>query len=295
MNSSFHRQGAFRTPVCPYSIYSSYAFLSCLLLFYWMYCSFTFVLFHGIKIFILFCGHDNNTFWPFVPSLFWPMLILAPWWFHFSFYCVNSLIISIIMSLPFMLFMNCSFNLLYFCLYPHLFALFLRWPIHSSASLFYTFCTLLFRVCTILSPSQPNQLNIFRTLVLSCLSKLLVIKMFFTCMSKLHRSWYLSTTFQSNVGCLSAVLPDLGGVCADLPLWIRLYASLMAMMTVLVVAIAACINACIMLCSSAMFSYGFVESTFCESAWIFLFQSALCDTSCLLVLTTCSVTHIEGW
>ena len=115
----------------------------------------------------------------------------------------NSLIISVIISSPFIPCLNCSFNLLSSYLYPHLSTFILRLPINFSAFLFcclasvqycngkivsfcwglnfslnisnnptlilHLFCSSSFKVYTNLSPSLCNKFNNIQTLLLSCL------------------------------------------------------------------------------------------------------------------------------
>ena len=115
-------------------------------------------------------------------------------------------------------------------------------------------CSLSFRVCRNPSPSLPNQFNITRTLLLSCVMWLLVIRMFFNSVSNLHNFSYFYAAFQSNVGCFSVGLLDLGAACICLLLLTGLSASYMAIMATL---ITACIISCVMLCSETIFLFWF--------------------------------------
>ena len=88
--------------------------------------------------------------------------------------------------------------------------------------------------------------------MLSCVLQLLVMRMFFTLISKLHSSSYLSATFKSNVDCFTAGPSDVGAACTGLALLTSLFASHMAMMAVLVASIPASIIACVIFCSAAI-------------------------------------------
>ena len=160
----------------------------------------------------------------FVPLLSWPMLIIVWWWFCFVFLiAVNFLNISVIMSLLFIPFINCSFSHQCCSLYPHSFSFNLRWPIHFLALSFSSVTSLQycndkilplfwglnfslntpnnlvlvvhfsysssFRVCTNWSPSKLNQFSVIRTLSLSCILWLLLMKIFSTSVSELYSSW----------------------------------------------------------------------------------------------------------
>ena len=91
------------------------------------------------------------------------------------------------------------------------------------------------------------------------------MKMFFTCISKLHSSLYLSAHFQSNVGCFSTGPQDLAAASTGL----ALHWSLSAVMPALAVSITGCITALVLHCSAAFFIMLFLEAALCESACIF--------------------------
>ena len=115
-------------------------------------------------------------------------------------------------------------------------------------------CFLAFRVCTNLSHSNVA------ILVLVGPHHLLVYivighKMSCTSISKLHNSWYFPMVFQSNIGCLTAELLDLGIVCIGLALLTGLYASLTAITTTLSASISACGITRVMLCSIAIYTF----------------------------------------
>ena len=110
--------------------------------------------------------------------------------------------------------------------------------------------------------------------------------MFFTPISKLYSSCYLSAAFNSNMACLSSGPFDLGTVCTALALLTRLFASLIAMITAFPASITDCVIACVMLCSTSSFCYGFCDTALCECVCIYFFYFVVClgKTSCLLPL-----------
>ena len=101
------------------------------------------------------------------------------------------------------------------------------------------------------------------------------MKMYFTSISKLHSSWYMSAVFQSNVDCLNTVLPDLGIVHLGLVRLIWFSTSLTTINATLVISLAACIIACAMFCSVDIYCLAFLKNALYESA-CFLFSSMFC-------------------
>ena len=77
---------------------------------------------------------------------------------------------------------------------------------------------------------------------------IVIHEMFSTSISKLNSSWCLLGTFESNVGCFSARLLDLGLAYIGLALLTQLFASLTSMIAVLAALITACIITCVILC-----------------------------------------------
>ena len=69
--------------------------------------------------------------------------------------------------------------------------------------------------------------------------KLLIMKMFFTSISKFHSSLYLSAAFQVNVGLFSAGPAVLGTTCTVLAVSTGLYTSLTTIIAALAASMAA--------------------------------------------------------
>ena len=148
------------------------------------------------------------------------MFVLSDCFLFSTLSVLHSLIITVI-SLTVIPFINCTFNLASFPLYPQSFCFILRQPIYSLAFLLCFRITLQycndkivsksgfnfslntsndpvlvlhfsfspsFRVCTNLSPSWPKHFNIIGTQSLSCVLQLLLRKIFITSISKMHSS-----------------------------------------------------------------------------------------------------------
>ena len=118
LTMSCHMLGIFSTCVNFYSIYSLWDFPLCFTLLCRVYCSFVHA-FHGIKLFIIFCGfHEcfcTLLFHSFGRAHRCSMVISLVF-----LTVVKSLIISVSISL-FMPLMNCSFSILSFFLYIHIY------------------------------------------------------------------------------------------------------------------------------------------------------------------------------
>ena len=89
--------------------------------------------------------------------------------------------------------------------------------------------------------------------------------------------YILDTTFQSNASCFSAGPPNLGALYTGLALLTGFSHG------------HGSFNSCLLYCMchalfSCHFYYGFLETPFCESAFIFI----------IFLLTPCNVTHTEG-
>ena len=141
---------------------------------------------------------------------FWPMLIPGNWWFHWLHSVHLPLFLggsSIPQHLHFVpLYVQyCNDNILgvkictcYFkqlLTGPKLFLFFIIQCLHKSGV----------HLCS------ANW--VYLGLSFPCVLQQLIMKMFFTFISKLHSYWYLSSAFQSNVSCFSAGPSVLGITC----------------------------------------------------------------------------------
>ena len=114
--------------------------------------------------------------------------------------------------------------------------------------------------------------------------------MLLTSILKLFNSWYLSCTFQANVGCLSDGPLALGTVCAVLLPLAGSSTSLTAINAALVASLSACVIACVMFSDTISLYFAFVQI---HLNWDCLTSSFPC-VRLLLLLTSCNVTHIKG-
>ena len=98
------------------------------------------------------------------------------------------------------------------------------WGLKSCSAFFFSS---LLRVCSNVRASQPNQFSKLEAFYFHVCLCLLVWEKVLTSFSKLHSSWYLSGTFQSNVICIRVDSLILGTSFVGLALLIRVCASLM--------------------------------------------------------------------
>ena len=145
-----------------------------------------------------------------------------------------------------------------------------------------------------MGPPWHSQFSIIRRLSFSCVLYSFVMKMFFTSILKFHSSQYLWTTFQSNMGNFSTGPPDLGVACIGLVLLTVLSVSLTAITAALVVWNATCVTKCVMFYPATIFVLLSLK-LHPVSLLVFCYLVCLLETSCLLLLTPCNVTNIEGW